>query len=127
MAKSADAVTVCLVEHHPAVRFYLAALLEREGFRVPATFPTAEAALCGIPRHRPRLAVVDNRLPDGSGVDLCRELRRVCPWTLLILHNSTLSIEEQTEAEDAGVSAIVMKSLDLGELFRTMWKLHQER
>jgi two-component system response regulator RegX3 len=67
--------TILLVEDETSISGPLAAALEREGFET-ALAGTAAEALETAPRVKPDLVLLDLMLPDGSGYDVCRELRR---------------------------------------------------
>ena len=73
------AVTVhrlLIVDDHEVVRQGLVALLDRrENFQVVAEAGTAAEAIEQARRHRPDIVIMDVRLPDGSGVEACREIR----------------------------------------------------
>ena len=67
---------VFLLDDHQVVREGLRSLLEADGdMEVVGEAGTAEEALERIPLTRPRVAVLDVRLPDGSGVEVCRDVR----------------------------------------------------
>jgi DNA-binding response OmpR family regulator len=68
-------VRVLVVEDEPALRSYLVPLLERDGYTVDAVGSGAEA-LATIAERRPDLVLLDVGLPDLSGYDVCREIRR---------------------------------------------------
>jgi two-component system, OmpR family, response regulator RegX3 len=67
--------TILLVEDEAAIAEPLAESLGREGFDVDVTQSVA-GALEAIAAHRPDLILLDLMLPDGSGYDVCREVRR---------------------------------------------------
>jgi two-component system response regulator RegX3 len=66
--------SILLVEDEPAITEPLAAALEREGFTA-SVVGTAAEALSSAERLSPDLVLLDIGLPDGSGFDVCRELR----------------------------------------------------
>ncbi len=69
-------ITVYLLDDHEVVRRGLRGLLEAEAdIRVIGESGTAHAALREVRALRPDVAVLDVRLPDGSGIEVCRELR----------------------------------------------------
>ena len=71
-----DKIRVYLLDDHAVVRHGLRSLLETDGdMEVVGEAGTAEDALAGIAATRPRVAVLDVRLPDGNGVEVCREVR----------------------------------------------------
>jgi two-component system, NarL family, response regulator DevR len=71
-----DKIRVFLLDDHEVVRQGLRSLLEADGdMLVVGEAGTAEAALAAIPETRPHVAVLDVRLPDGSGVEVCMDVR----------------------------------------------------
>ncbi len=70
------ALRVFLLDDHEVVRTGLRALLESSGdIEVVGEAATMAEALARIPPTRPDVAILDVRLPDGSGVEVCREIR----------------------------------------------------
>ena len=67
---------ILLVEDDPAVATSLSDGLRAEGFEVDHV-PTGGEALSAVRRSRPRLIILDVRLPDGSGFDFCRHMREM--------------------------------------------------
>jgi two-component system, NarL family, response regulator DevR len=75
-----DEVGVFLLDDHEIMRRGIADLLEGEyGIAVVGEAGTAGEALRRIPAARPDVAVLDARLPDGSGIDVCRDIRSAHP------------------------------------------------
>lgn len=66
---------VLVVEDEPALRSYLVPLLQRDGYEADAVGSGAEA-LASITARRPDIVLLDVGLPDLSGYDVCREIRR---------------------------------------------------
>ena len=107
---------VVLVEDHPQVREKLADLLHDAGFEVVATVGDVASGYEAVCSTRPEIAVIDNRLPDGRGVDLCEWLGRMVPDTALIIHSAAITQPEADRALSSGVRAVVHKSLRSREL-----------
>jgi two-component system, OmpR family, response regulator RegX3 len=76
--------TILLVEDEPAIAEPLAETLTREGFHLEVA-GTAAAALDTAARVRPDLILLDLMLPDGSGFDVCREVRRESQVPIIML------------------------------------------
>lgn len=104
-------LTVCLVEDHERVRHSLVALLEGAGLSVCAAVATAEESLAAVRVHDPHVAVLDSRLPDGTGIDLCRALTRELPGVAVVIHAGTVDEDLEVAAQAAGASAVVPKSI----------------
>src|SRR5213078_774888 len=76
----APMIHVFLLDDHEVVRRGLAALLEStDDIRVVGESGSAQEATRIIPALRPDVAVLDQRLPDGNGVDVCRDVRSTDP------------------------------------------------
>ncbi len=76
--------TILLVEDEESITTPLAEALERDGFRAEIARTAAEAVERGK-RLRPDLVLLDLMLPDGSGLDVCRELRAASSVPIIIL------------------------------------------
>ncbi len=105
-----------IVDDHAVVRDWLVQKLEAVGFEVCASSATLEEGLGAILTHRPDLAVVDNRLPDGRGIELCRQVSNAAPEIELILHTGMISPLEESQAHQAGVTRIALKSIQGDDL-----------
>lgn len=101
----------CVVEDHDVLREWVVGCLEAEGYVVSAAVATIADGWEAITRERPGLAVIDNQLPDGSGIELCGRLSRECPEVRLVLHTGAISADDARTAEESGVGAVVLKNL----------------
>ena len=71
-----DAIRVFLLDDHEIVRRGTRDLLEAEDdIEVVGEAGTREQALARIPPTRPNVAILDVQLPDGDGIEVCREIR----------------------------------------------------
>ncbi len=85
-------ISVFLLDDHEIVRRGLVDLLDTTtDITVVGEAATALEALDRIPAVRPDVAILDTRLPDGSGVDVCREIRSSLPDTRCITEKSSTS------------------------------------
>jgi two-component system, NarL family, response regulator DevR len=106
------AVRVFLVDDHEVVRRGVRDMLESEDdFEVVGEAGTVEEALNRIPATSPDVAVLDVRLPDGSGVDLCRELRSRHPTIACLMLTSFNDDEALFDASVAGAAGYVLKQV----------------
>jgi DNA-binding NarL/FixJ family response regulator len=106
-----------IVDDHEVVREgLLAALSHDTRFAIVGAESSGEAAVDLARQQRPDVAIVDMRLPDMPGHDLCRELRRLLPDIHVIALSSYLTEDAVRNALNAGASAYVTKAAGLSEL-----------
>jgi len=107
-----NAVRVFLLDDHEIVRRGVKELLETEGdLEVVGEGGTAAEALARIPPTRPDVAVLDVRLPDGDGVQVCREIRSAHPEIQCLMLTSFADDEALFQAIMAGASGYVLKQI----------------
>ncbi|OBH50821.1 DNA-binding response regulator [Mycobacterium mantenii] len=105
-------VTVFLVDDHEVVRRGLTDLLTAEpGLDVIGDAGSVSEAMVRIPAARPDVAVLDVRLPDGNGIELCRDLLSELPGLRCLMLTSFTSDEAMLEAILAGASGYVVKDI----------------
>jgi DNA-binding NarL/FixJ family response regulator len=103
---------IFLVDDHEVVRRGVRDMLEAEDdFEVVGEAGTVEEALHRIPATSPDVAVLDVRLPDGNGVELCRELRSHNPNLACLMLTSFDDDEALFEAIMAGAAGYVLKQV----------------
>lgn len=101
---------ILIVDDHEVVREGLRALLNRrEGFEVVSQAGTAQEAVREALRTKPDVIVMDVRLPDGSGIEACREIREQYPDTKVIMLTSFADDEAVFASILAGASGYVLK------------------
>lgn len=105
------AIRVFLLDDHEIVRRGLRDVLEAEGFEVVGEAGTAAEALARIPATSPDVAVLDVRLPDGDGVQVCREIRDKRPDLPCLMLTSFADDEALFDAIMAGASGYVLKQI----------------
>jgi DNA-binding NarL/FixJ family response regulator len=105
-------IRIFLLDDHEIVRRGLRELLEdEEDFEVVGEASTAEEALARIPATRPDVAVLDVRLPDGNGVEVCREIRSRHPGVQCLMLTSYADDEALFDAIMAGAAGYVLKQV----------------
>lgn len=105
-------IRVFLLDDHEVVRRGLKDLLESDGdITVVGESGLAEEAKRRIPALRPDVAVLDARLPDGSGIDVCREIRSREPDTAALILTSYDDDEALFAAIMAGAAGYVLKQI----------------
>jgi DNA-binding NarL/FixJ family response regulator len=105
-------ITVFLLDDHEVVRRGVHELLSSEAdIEVVGEAGTAADALVRIPATRPDVAVLDVRLPDGSGVEVCREVRSGNEDVKCLMLTSFADDEALFDAIMAGASGYVLKAI----------------
>ena len=121
-----ELVRVFLLDDHEIVRRGLRELLEGDGrIEVVGESGLAEEATRRIPALRPHVAVLDGRLPDGSGVDVCRDVRSVDPSIACLILTSYDDDEALFHAIMAGASGYVLKQIRGNELIDAIMRVAQ--
>ena len=105
-------IKVFLLDDHEVVRRGLRELLEVEDdLDVVGESASAAEATRRIPALRPHVAVLDGRLPDGSGIDVCRDIRSVDPDIHALILTSYDEDAALFAAIMAGASGYVLKNI----------------
>ncbi len=106
------AVRVFLLDDHEVVRRGVRELIEGEDdMEVVGEAGTAEEATGRIPATSPDVAVLDVRLPDGDGIEVCREIRSKHPEIACIMLTSFADDEAVYAAVMAGAAGYVLKQV----------------
>jgi two-component system, NarL family, response regulator DevR len=101
-----------LVDDHEVVREGLVALLSRrDEFQVVAEAGSVAESLAAVRRFEPDLVVMDVRLPDGSGIEACREIRSEFPKVRVVMLTSYPDEEAVLSAILAGASGYLLKQV----------------
>jgi len=108
----ADTVRVFLVDDHEVVRRGLKDMIEAEDdLEVVGEAATAGMALAGIAQTSPDVAVLDVRLPDGNGVEVCRDVRARDPRVACLMLTSFGDDEALFDAIMAGAAGYLLKDV----------------
>ncbi len=114
-------LTVFLVDDHEVVRRGLIDVLSAEpDLEVIGEAGSVSEALARIPALQPRVAVLDVRLPDGNGIELCRDLLSRLPDLRCVMLTSFTSDEAMIDAILAGASGYVIKDIKGMELAKAI-------
>jgi DNA-binding NarL/FixJ family response regulator len=116
-----DPIPVFLLDDHEVVRQGVRSLLESTGeIQVVGEAGLAADAVARIKATNPRVAILDVRLPDGNGVEVCREVRSAFPDVLCLMLTSYTDDEALFEAIMAGASGYVLKQIRGNELVQAV-------
>ena len=117
MAEQEREITLLVVDDHEVVRQGLVALLDRrEGFQVVAEAGSVADAIDQARRFEPDIVVMDVRLPDGSGIEACREIRAELPATRVVMLTSYPDEEAVLSAIVAGAAGYLLKQIRARDL-----------
>lgn len=114
IATSEPSLTVLIVEDEQAIRRFVRAALEGEGYRVHEA-DTMRRGLSEAGTRKPDLVVLDLGLPDGDGVDFIRDLRAWSGVPVLVL-SARVEEYDKVEALDAGADDYLIKPFGVAEL-----------
>jgi DNA-binding NarL/FixJ family response regulator len=121
-------IRVFVLDDHEVVRRGLKDLFDsEEGFEVVGESGSAKDAEARIPALRPDVAILDGRLPDGSGIEVCRSIRSVDPSIRAIILTSYDDDEALFAAIMAGAAGYVLKQVighDLLDVVRSVAEGH---
>ena len=105
-------ITVFVVDDHEIVRRGVASLLGNDPeLEVVGEAGTVRQAMARIPALRPDVAVLDVRLPDGNGIELCRNLRARLPELRCLMLTSFTDEQAMVDAILAGAEGYVIKDI----------------
>jgi DNA-binding NarL/FixJ family response regulator len=108
---------VLLVDDHPIVRSGLRVIATLDPrLQIAGEAGTVTEALAAIPALQPDVLLLDLRLPDGSGVELCRHARRLRPELRIICLTSFSDASLVLAALAAGADAYLLKHSDAGHI-----------
>ncbi len=117
-------IRVFLLDDHEVVRTGLRALLEGEDdVEVVGEAGTVADALTRVPLAHPNVAILDVRLPDGSGVEVCRQIRSDNPEIVCLMLTSYADDEALLAAVMAGAAGYVLKQVSGGTLVEDIRKV----
>ena len=119
-------ITVSIVEDNDQLRGTLARMIDRaEGFRCLSQFPTAEAALEGLPKDRPNVVLMDINLPGMNGVECVRRLKQTQPEILPLMLTAYEDTENIFNALAAGAAGYLLKRAPRAELLDAIKEVHR--
>jgi DNA-binding NarL/FixJ family response regulator len=114
-------IRVFLLDDHEVVRRGIKDLLESTGdIVVVGESASAREATARIPAFRPHVAILDGRLPDGSGIDVCRDIRSVDPSIKGLILTSYDDDQALFAAIMAGASGYILKQVRGHDLVDTV-------
>ncbi len=120
----AETLKIELVDDHEVVRQGLKALLDAEdGISVVGEAGTVAEAIRRVGYDSPDVVVLDVRLPDGSGIEACREIRARWPDIKVLMLTSFADDEALFSSIMAGASGYVLKQIKGSDLIESVRKV----
>jgi two-component system response regulator DevR len=106
-------IRILLVDDHDVVRAGLRSVFDNaQDLEVVGEAGTAAEAIRRAGLDVPDIVLLDVRLPDGSGIDVCREIKNRWPGTGVLILTSYADQDALIEAHDAGASGYILKRVD---------------
>jgi DNA-binding NarL/FixJ family response regulator len=110
-------INISIVEDNDQLRATLARLLDRaEGFKCVSQYPSAEAALAGLPKDRPDVVLMDINLPGINGVECVRKLKQIAPEIAAVMLTAYEDTENIFNALAAGATGYLLKRAPRAEI-----------
>jgi DNA-binding NarL/FixJ family response regulator len=117
-------VRVFLLDDHELVREGIRTLLESDGdIEVVGEAGTASEALTRIPLAKPDVAILDVRLEEGNGIEVCREVRSTVPEMACLILTSFADDEALYASVMAGAAGFVLKQIKARDLIEDVKKV----
>lgn len=113
---------ILYVDDHEDTSALLGTMLTRAGYEVAAACSIA-ATLTLTRAESFDLYLLDHRLPDGTGVELCRQLKELAPQTPVVFFSGSAMPSERQRGMEAGACAYLIKPNDLDKLVAKVGKL----
>lgn len=119
-------IRIFVLDDHELVRTGLQTLLEcQEDMEVVGQAATAQQGLEQIAALQPDVAILDVRLPDGSGIEVCREIRSTYPQIACLMLTSYADDEALFSAIMAGAAGYVLKEIGGSDLLGDIRRVSQ--
>jgi two-component system response regulator PilR (NtrC family) len=108
-------VNLLIVDDEASLRDFLSIVFEEEGWRIQTAATLAEAR-AAMQKREPDLVLCDLMVPDGSGIDLLREIKAQSPSIPVVMITAYTSTKSAVEALKAGAFDYIAKPFDIEEL-----------
>ena len=125
LSPSSSVGTILYVEDDQDTRELVALMLAGSNYKVvPAE--THDDALLLARANQFDLYLIDNWLPGGSGIDLCKKLREFNSWTPILFYSGAAYERDKQQALDAGAQGYLVKPVDNDELIEEVSRIISE-
>jgi DNA-binding NarL/FixJ family response regulator len=121
-------ISILICDDHPIMRLGIAAIIQSQpNMTIVGQAGTAEEALKLYWEHRPEITLMDLRLPDKSGVEVIRAVRRVNPDARFIVLTTYEGDDDIHQALEAGAMGYLVKGMPHSVLMEALRKVHGGR
>ncbi|WP_447977088.1 response regulator transcription factor [Candidatus Nitrospira bockiana] len=111
--RKADGIRLLIVDDHKVVRLGLMAMFNRHPrVTIVGDVGTMHEAVSEALRLKPHVVLMDVRLPDGTGIEACREIRAACPDVRVLFLTSFADDDALLSTVLAGASGFLLKQAD---------------
>jgi len=122
---STQRIKVLIVDDHPLMRVGIAAIIDgRPGMTTVAQASTGEEAIEMYGRHLPDITLMDLRLPQMSGVETIRSIRRMHPQARFVVLTTYEGDEDIHQALEAGAQGYIIKGMPYESLIQALDRVH---
>jgi DNA-binding NarL/FixJ family response regulator len=113
-------ISCVVADDHPAVVESVARFLRESGIDVVGTALTGEEAVRLVAQLRPRVAVVDLRMPDVVGINVALRVAEASPETAVLIFTGQPDQQHMADILDSGLGGMIVKDAPLSELVRAV-------
>jgi DNA-binding NarL/FixJ family response regulator len=118
-------IKVLIVDDHPLMRVGIAAIIDgRPGMMTVAQAGSGEEAVTLYERHLPDITLMDLRLPQMSGVEAIRNIRRLHPQARFVVLTTYEGDEDIHQALEAGAQGYIIKGMPYESLIEALQRVH---
>src|SRR5882757_1873624 len=122
---STQRIKVLIVDDHPLMRVGIAAIIDgRPGMTTVAQASTGEEAMEGYGRQLPDIPLMHLRLPEISGVETIRSIRRMHPQARFVVLTTYEGDEDIHQAREAGAQGYIIKGMPYESLIQALERVH---
>lgn len=116
---NSNAPRILVVDDHQDTLDLFAIALSQEDYEV-VTASSVDGALQETKNQQFHLVILDSRVGDGSGVDLCRSIRKSDQMTPIVFCSGLAAEKNRQEALDAGAQDYLIKPVGIADLYETV-------
>jgi len=113
-------VNVLIVDDNEMTRALLRTILKSDGHIVIGEASSSKSGLDQTLKLRPDVVFLDILMPDGSGVDLLKEIKQALPRTVVLMVTAKRDVETVKECLGSGATGFILKPFNAGIVLKTL-------